>query len=270
MAIGCAVYLASWEAGDLPMAQSSRMSTREIVQTARPIVKLGELIRMASSDTEMAQHLFMTDLLKVGLLVANADGVISERERFAMISVTSLIQYAAYAELLRWDSMEEFEREMYEETCTNLCDIARDDGVENLQYLVALQDVAQAKRGPLMSKLADAIYGFAHLVAKADGTVTSEEQTQLDRLRARLDGHSPTSRSQPDETSAVELAGVVTEQPIGRSDGRQRPAAQSLGSSLDPDSRRLAIGTLVTLLAQLSEANLHELISHARRLAGTD
>lgn len=249
------------------------MSTREIVQTARPIANLTELFwdGSVSDDPEVAQHLFVTDLLKVGQLVANADGVLSERERFAMICVTSMTSFGAYAELLRWDSMKGVERETYEENFNNLRDSAREDGLENLQFLSAVQEVDRARRDALLAKLADAIYSFADLVAKADGTVTAEEHAQLNRLRARLDGQPQASQSQPSEIPAVDSAAAVAEQlPGSRSGPQEIPASRLQDPPLKVDSRSLAIGTLVTLLNQLSEADLHKLVDHARRLAGTD
>ncbi len=85
--------LAGPEVGDLSTVQSPGMSTREIVQRVRSIARLTGQLWEASSDPEMTEHLLVTDLLKVGMLVADADGAFNERERFTMICLISLVPY---------------------------------------------------------------------------------------------------------------------------------------------------------------------------------
>jgi hypothetical protein len=91
---------------------------------------------------------------------------------------------------------------------------------------------------------------------------------------AAIVGQPLASLSQPSGIPAFESAAAVTEQLSSSRVGAEGLSADGMSGLRDPapkvDSRILAIGTLVTLLHQLSEADLPMLIDHARQMAGKE
>jgi Holliday junction resolvasome RuvABC ATP-dependent DNA helicase subunit len=167
------------------------VNTQEIKKEANLLFKAVSPLLELSADYE---QLVLQDLAKIVQICGRANQKISDNELLAFLSVYSLIKKDS--DRLRialdlWNIPGEHRTQYEKETLKILLDLTKDSSQDNILFLPSfLNKVDEEKGTDFLSKTVNALYRFAQVIVKADGTITMQEMDALSIIWKELHSYN--------------------------------------------------------------------------------
>lgn len=221
----------------------------KVLYEAMPMLKTTKI-----DDPSPFLNCLYTDLSKISLICSNADGTFDWRESRA----TTLIIYGicimmkgdsvdtAVSSIQCWDNMPALDKQTIEEAVKKLLkETTSSDRAEILSLPSIIRRVDKEYGSNMFDLAAHAMYRFAEIIVKADGTVSWSEKDALLKVRKMI--YSEDEDDSEDETEFEETSAklVMSAQP---SDETLEGVMEDLNSLIGLNSIKDGIQTLANFL----------------------
>jgi hypothetical protein len=186
------------------------VSSRVVKKEANYLYKA--LQPLLAAESRIAD-LVLLDLAKIVQVCGRSNGEISSNELLAYLIVYALIKQDSEKlnAALSWETSAE-KRLQYQKTTLKILLDLTDKQPESLMLPSVLNQFDQEKGTSYLDSIVNAIYKFAQVITKADGTVTLPEIDSLAIVWKLLHTYQPLDRYEQGFASAPP-PGVTTEQP---------------------------------------------------------
>lgn len=205
-------------------ARLVRQEADSLYQSLKPLLSL---------DVKFAD-LILTDLAKIVRICGRSNGEITANELLAYLSIYALIKQDAEkldAAFNAWD-FSEAERLKYQKiTLQILLDVTKGQStsgqLEELLLPAVLNKLDEEKGTNYLNIAVNAIYKFAQVVVKSDGTITMQEMEALSQVWQRLHNYQKLSSYQEGLAKVTPIAPSASSSPPSSPPPSSSPPASS-------------------------------------------
>ncbi|WP_199296180.1 AAA family ATPase [Trichocoleus sp. FACHB-591] len=154
------------------------MNTNELSQEVNVVYNaFSPLLELTGNDFE---NLLVVDLAKIGIICGFSDGEFDHKELYVYSLMLGLVRKSQdiLSELYWWDSSKEV-RDVYEKTVLDLFERVAENNAYEFYIPSVIRSIDKNNGTNFFDPFVNAMYRFAQVIVKADGTVSAKEIESL-------------------------------------------------------------------------------------------